>query len=226
VSKYNKLWVALLGGLMQIALALPSLLDSGAVPAQWVPWVRVLVAVLTAAGVYGVPNGPTLAGRHEQGTGPDPEAGRASVVLVLAVAGLVLFTVPASAQVLDPGRPATMRAALAAVGGPVVAPVVTSAELCGEVLYVHFTVLQLTGRTWASLPDAGGARLEVLEVSGRSQPGGEWETPVGVGSGGEGVLRWPGWERAAELGLHYGMARVTVDGFTSERAPIENGCAA
>ena len=107
----------------------------------------------------------------------------------------------------------------------VVAPRVSTTQVCDGVLVVGFDTTRLSGQDWQPLLDDGTARLELLEVSGRSGPGGVW-MPVTTASGGEHVLRWTGWPWAASHGLHFEQARIVSDGYRSVPAPIEQRCAA
>lgn len=49
MSRYGKAWVAVVG-------FIGSVMSQGLLPDSWVPWVTALVAGLTAAGVWAVPN--------------------------------------------------------------------------------------------------------------------------------------------------------------------------
>lgn len=62
MSRYRKALVAVAGALAQVAIVADDVAIVDAVPPSWVPWLRVVVALGTAAAVYAVPNAP---GRHE-----------------------------------------------------------------------------------------------------------------------------------------------------------------
>lgn len=66
MDRYRKSLVAAAGALAQIAVTLDEAALNGALPASWVPWARVVIALGTAVGVYATPNAHRAAdGRHE-----------------------------------------------------------------------------------------------------------------------------------------------------------------
>lgn len=103
---------------------------------------------------------------------------------------------------------------------PIVAPRVTRARVCGDVLVVGFDAAALLGHRWAPLPDDGRAVLQAHEAFRPGDGEAAWGAAPGrVVPGGEGVLRWD-WPE----GVRYDQVRVVVQGFTSVPAPIEMGC--
>lgn len=131
---------------------------------------------------------------------------RAAFGLAL-VAGVMLAT---SASAHAPHRPA-------AAG--VVVPHVVSAQDCDGTLWVVYgtRVVGRDGRTTDVLDDGLTGGLELMDISGRSQPNGVW-LPVAAGRGGEGRLRVPEWSRQ-HPGSHFRFAKVVREG----RSRVESG---
>jgi hypothetical protein len=181
--------------------------------------VRLLEQVWPGVGVLlGVAVQPTYArdGRHEAGR--DEDAGRAGLRMILTAAtlvGLVLLTVPASASAGQWRRPPR----------PLVVPHVVSAQDCDGTLWVVYGARVVSGGSVTDVLDDGlTGGLELLDISGRSQPYGTW-IPVQAGRGGEGRLRAPLFAEK-NAGSHFQMARVVRDDtkVTSGPVRITPGC--
>jgi hypothetical protein len=221
VDRYRKALVAAGGALAQVVGVLVTADDAGLLPASWRPWVAVLVGAATVLGVYRLPNaaGRVDDGRHELGRAEDP--GRSLLRVMLIVGGilvLVLATVPASAAAVSRwGRP-----------GQLVVPHVVSARDCDGTLWVAYGARVVSGREVREVLDDGlTGGLQLLDVSGRSQPHGTWIT-VGAGRGGEGMLRYPRYA-TEHPGNHYAAARVVRedrDRLVSGPVLITPGCPA
>jgi len=142
--------------------------------------------LLLGLGVFGAPS----YGRHEVGRAVDEGSARPGAVAAVAA---VLLLVPAGVASADRPAPAM--------------PVSVGAGVCDGALVVTFDLARLDRRALVGVLDDGAERIEVLDVSGRSGPDGRWQA-VSSASGGEGVLRWAGWDQAGSAGEHYLMARV------------------
>lgn len=66
MARYRKTFVAVVGVLAQV-------IASGALPAEWLPWANVALALATALSVWRVPNETAPPGRHELGADVPPE---------------------------------------------------------------------------------------------------------------------------------------------------------
>lgn len=89
MSRYRKLWAAVLGGLAQVMVFMDAALSAGVVPDGWRPWVVAALAVGTAYGVYRAPNAPPAA-RHSMDSRGD--AGAVSLRVVLALFWVIWVT--------------------------------------------------------------------------------------------------------------------------------------
>lgn len=203
MSNYRKAWVAIAGALAQIAVVLDQAVSAGILPDEWVPWVRVVLAVATAFGVWRVRNVPsTYVPRHD--------AGSTRTVLVtlvgFAIAGLlVLATLVAGPADAHRRPPLHVRT--------------NGAQVCSGVLLVAFSLEELRGNAWTFRQDDGSAVVQLRHQGAAAGPGGHWET-YATASGGEGHLR------VDVVGLPYWDAVRVVHGgiASSERLPEE--CAA
>jgi hypothetical protein len=91
---YRKLWVAVLGALLQVLAVADGASQAGILPDAWVPWVAAAVATATAWGVYRAPNGRPVSIRRHRAPYEDFGQVRAIVVSVLgllAVAALLVL---------------------------------------------------------------------------------------------------------------------------------------
>lgn len=89
VSKYAKSAVAVVGF---VATVVAGLLQAGnVIPAQYTPYVVGVLSVLTALGVYHVPNKPNLAAGFDDG-GKDAGHADLGCVLVAAAVSIVVLT--------------------------------------------------------------------------------------------------------------------------------------
>jgi hypothetical protein len=89
-------------------------------------------------------------------------------------------------------------------------------------LLVTYRLETLTGQTWTVQLDDGRTSLQLRQPGTMSRPEGRW-VPVLADSGGEGILRWTGWMRAAS---RPDMARVVhhPDETVSTGQPITERC--
>jgi hypothetical protein len=106
--------------------------------------------------------------------------------------------------------------------GPVVAPYLTVVECIGAALDVHWAAIELRGHTWRYRLDHGTAVLWGHAVGGRYGPDGRWKRIRTTG--GEHVLRWAGYNRAAAEGATYDAVRVEDAGYLSELALTPEEC--
>lgn len=203
MNRYSKAWVAVAGALAQIAVVLDQALDAGALPASWVPWVRVGLALATAVGVYAVRNTPAPV-EHVYRRGDTGSARTLLVALVgFALAGLLVV-----ATLLAGPAEAHRRTPLHVD--------VNDARVCSSTLLVAFDLEQLVAREWTFRQDDGAAVLQLRHHGAAAGPAGHWETVTST-SGGEGHLR------AQVGGLPYWDAvRVVHRGIVSSpRLPVE-----
>ena len=201
MNRYRKAWVAVAGALAQIAVVLDQALDDGVLPPAWVPWVRVTLALLTAVGVYAVPNAPRVV--YVRGRG-DRGAARPGLLAALAALGTAVLLVLATLL----AGPADAHRRVEHVDAN------RACLSSGAVLVVSFDLEQLHGRTWTFLEDDGAAVVELHHVGAAAGPGGHWEAyPTRTRSGGEGHLRvdvsgLPYWDAARVV--HRGIASSPV----------------
>lgn len=228
MNRYRKAWVAALGALAQIAVVLDQALDDGTLPASWVPWVRVTLAILTAVGVYAVRNDPAPAqtvmnvsgydAKHLQRAFDDQlrhrrDTGSARTVLVTLVGFAIAALLVVATMLAGPAE---------ARPRPVEHVGVTFARTCSGVLEVGFGLEVLHGRAWTWRQDDGTAVVELHHLGSAAGPGGHWEAyPARSGSGGEGRLR------VDVVGLPYWDAvRIVHGGVASSQRVPEDRCPA
>lgn len=213
---YRKYYVAILGGLAQVAVVLDQALDAGILPASWRPWVVLAVAAATALGVRQVRNAPLLASGGSIPAGPSRgrstwgDAGTARTLLVTLVGFSLAGLLVAATLLAGPAEAHRRPAEHVRTNG---------AQVCGGTLLVAFELEQLVGGAWTFRQDDGAAVVQLHHHGNGAAPGGQWETYVPA-SGGEGHLRLsvvgrPFWD----------AVRVMHDGIASSpRLPVE--CAA
>jgi hypothetical protein len=110
---------------------------------------------------------------------------------------------------------------------PVIEPRVTSVEVCDGAILVTFDAVLRVGREEFAILDNGRAKLQLHEISGRSQGpdyAGRWYTRHATG--GEHMLRWPRYQESQGKGAHWDAVRVVVAGYTSPAVDIVEECTA
>lgn len=106
-------------------------------------------------------------------------------------------------------------------------PRTNSAWQCSGVLMVFYDLEQLdpTGTEWLPAQNQGGTSLQLHEVSGRSGPGGQWQTiDPAVITVLSGWMRWAGYGAALQNGQHYDKARITLHGVAASPKLVTEGC--
>lgn len=185
MSNYRKLIPALIGALAQVLTLLDQAVGEHALPASWVPWVQVAIAVATAAGVYGVkPNVPAA---------PPADRGSAGVALLAGLAVVLLLTAaaaPALASSRHAARPVVVPEVTRAIGG------------CAGDARTYLTVRTLVGDRGAWTASAAHAGVV---VEGWFE--GAWRRPTQAATPDGGILADAGWGRwRARLGSTTGPA--------------------
>ena len=158
-------------------------------------WPRIGAAVL-GLGVAG----PTYVARHRAAS----DTGKARSWLIVGVMTLLVLAslafVAIEVSVAPPAGASTGRRT------PIL-PHVLTAQACDGTLTITYGARALYGRELRDRLDDGMVRAELLEVSGRSGPDGQWQR-IPATSGGENHLRWTGWQAATGNGSHFFLARV------------------
>jgi hypothetical protein len=184
VDRYWKAVIAAAGVVVQIAAAAGA---AGAVPAQWRPWVNVVVAIATAVLVYRVPNEPMDGGRHRAGSAAAAaDAGLSRVLLLVPVVVLVLLAVavpPAVAGIRHHEEHTGRRPAAAVVVDPVL---LSAVPVCEGKTLISYRLDRLDGvagfvqvdgpppgveawldGAWRPEPVTAGEAAGTLEISDR-----------------------------------------------------------
>ncbi len=208
MARYWKFWAALaVGVVLQVAPVLVDALRAGLIPDRWVPWVHVVLAVATAAGVAAAPaNAPA----HRA---PDRGGARVSgpflAVAVLGSAGLLAAGLVAAAGPADAHDRGTRW-----IG------VTSRVEVCDGVLHVRHSQEKAVRGEWTFAQDRGGVELEGHYVGAAFGPDGDWvRLPATYRT--EGYLGW----RVQGRGLPEQVRVVDTDhGVTSSPKLPQEGC--
>ena len=177
MDRYRKAGVALLGALAQLATVLDEAQVAGVLPHAWLPWVRVVLALATALGVWAVPNVPMPALLPEHGR----DRGTSTLMVSTVMAVLLVAAATWLLIALAIAPPASAHRSVEHVRA-------SSARVCGHLLLVGVELEQRHGREWVFAQDDGLATVQLRYLGNGAGPGGHWETIASV-SGGEGLHR-------------------------------------